>query len=69
MKRRVMWIATTTDEYELPIAHAATMGELAKKMGVTLSAVSRMAQRTREGRKQAATARGYNAYRVEIDDE
>lgn len=45
----MIWMAVTTDEYELPIAVEDTAGKLAKKMKVTQSTISCMESRHRRG--------------------
>lgn len=56
---KVLWVATTTDKYELPICVCDSQKDLAKHLGVTANSISYMA-----GRKRKSSRTKYHVYKV-----
>lgn len=44
---KVLWVATITDKYELPICVCDSQKDLAKHLGTTVSNISHLAERKR----------------------
>lgn len=59
MKRRMIWMAVTADEYELPMILASSASKLAKELGVSTSTIL-----TRENRKDNGKYTGYKIVKV-----
>ena len=64
MAKKRLWMKVTNDEYELPIAVAENLSELAKMTGLSVSSLQSMFCRKRKGVKPC---KGY--VEVYIDDE
>ncbi len=47
--KRVIWMKVTNDEYELPVAVADSIGELAKILGTTNNSISSSMSHYRKG--------------------
>ena len=61
----MLWMAVTTDKYELPVCVAGNAAELASKFGMTKNAVESAVCKGQSGNR-----RGYKFVKVEeIDDE
>ena len=59
MKRRMIWMAVTADEYELPMILASSASKLAKELGVSVSTIL-----TREHRNDNGKYTGYKIVKV-----
>ena len=59
-----LWMKVTNDEYELPLAVADTMAELARMTGVKPESLYSIISRDRHGKKHS-----YSYREVEINDE
>lgn len=62
----VLYLKTTTDEYELPIAVAASPGELAELTGITEASAASIVSRLKNGKKEVAKC--YHIVEVEDDE-
>lgn len=56
---KVLWVATTTDKYELPICVCDSQKDLAEHLGVTANSISHLA-----GRKRKSSRTKYHVYKV-----
>lgn len=61
---KVLWMAVTPDEYELPLAVADTAKGLANMLGVTESNVCKLWHRKRRGNRKCK----YYIYRIEVEE-
>lgn len=59
-----LWMKVTNDEYELPLAVADTMAELARMTGIKPESLYSIISRDRHGKKHS-----YSYREVEINDE
>lgn len=59
-----LWMKVTNDEYELPLAVADTMAELARMTGIKPESLYSIISRERRGKKHT-----YSYREVDIDDE
>ena len=59
-----LWMKVTNDEYELPLAVADTMAELARMTGIKPESLYSIISRDRHGKKHT-----YSYREVVIDDE
>lgn len=59
-----LWMKVTNDEYELPLAVADTMAELARMTGIKPESLYSIISRDRHGKKHS-----YSYREVDIDDE
>lgn len=64
-----MYMAVTSDIFELPLVVADTAGELAIKMGVTTNLIySEISKENKNKRKQSGKNRGYKFVKVEVGE-
>lgn len=56
---KVLWVATTTDKYELPICVYDSQKDLAERLGTTVSNISYLAERKRRSNRSK-----YYVYKV-----
>lgn len=64
MSKNKLYMKVTNDEYELPLAVADTMAELARMTGIKPESLYSIISRERHGKKHT-----YSYREVDIDDE
>lgn len=64
MSKNKLYMKVTNDEYELPLAVAESISELAKMTGATKASLFSIFSRQRRGKKYS-----YSYREVDIDDE
>ena len=70
MRSTSVYIAVTSDQYELPIAIADTGPELAALLGISPDAVWQREHQTRVGiNRNPGKYRGYKIIRVDLEDD
>lgn len=61
-----LYLKTTTDEYELPLAVAESAGELAELTGISKASAASIISRLKNGKKEGT--RCYHIVEVEDDE-
>lgn len=65
---RSLWLATTADALELPIAVADTGTQLAKMLGCDITVISKRKRKTKENRFIYSKVQRFKVYEIKYED-